>query len=78
MFNGRRKATLVIAKLDRQKRDVHFITGLIKDKVDFFAVDCPNDDVTMIQFRAVIAEDEACKISQRTKACSGSRKGPRG
>jgi DNA invertase Pin-like site-specific DNA recombinase len=66
LFQRRHKATLVIAKLDRLSRDVHFITGLIKDRVDFFAVDCPNDDVTMIQFRAVIAEDEARKISQRT------------
>ncbi len=74
MFNRRRKATLVIAKLDRLSRDVHFITGLIKDKVDFFAVDCPNDDVTMIQFRAVIAEDEARKISQRTKAALAAAK----
>ena len=54
--------------------DVHFISGLIKDKVDFFAVDCPNDDVTMIHFRAIIAEDEARKISQRTKAALAAAK----
>jgi DNA invertase Pin-like site-specific DNA recombinase len=74
MFARKRKATLVIAKLDRLSRDVHFITGLIKDRIDFFAVDCPNDDVTMIQFRAVIAEDEARKISQRTKAALAAAK----
>jgi DNA invertase Pin-like site-specific DNA recombinase len=64
----RNKAVLVIAKLDRISRKVYFISGLMESGVDFFAADCPNDDITMTHFRAVIAEDEARKISQRTKA----------
>ena len=64
----RNKAVLVIAKLDRMSRKVYFISGLMESGVDFFAADCPNDDITMTHFRAVIAEDEARKISQRTKA----------
>lgn len=64
----RYKAVLVIAKLDRISRKVHFISGLMEAGIDFFATDCPNDDITMTHFRAVIAEDEGRKISQRTKA----------
>jgi DNA invertase Pin-like site-specific DNA recombinase len=64
----RRKATLVIAKLDRLARNVHFITGLMESGVDFVAADCPNDDRMMLQMRAVFAEEEARKISIRTKA----------
>src|SRR4051812_41277934 len=34
-------ATLIIAKLDRLARNVHFISGLMESKVDFIAVDFP-------------------------------------
>jgi DNA invertase Pin-like site-specific DNA recombinase len=64
----RNRAVLVIAKLDRISRKVYFISGLMEAGVDFFAADCPNDDITMTHFRAVIAEDEGRKISQRTKS----------
>jgi DNA invertase Pin-like site-specific DNA recombinase len=37
-----RRATLVIAKLDRLARNVHFISGQMESKVDFMAVDMPN------------------------------------
>ena len=35
------KAKLVIAKLDRLARNVHFISGLMESGVDFVAVDMP-------------------------------------
>lgn len=70
----RRKATLVIAKLDRLARNVHFITGLMESGVDFVAADCPNDDRMMLQMRAVFAEEEARKISERTKAALAAAK----
>jgi hypothetical protein len=35
--------------------------------VDFVATDCPNDDRFMLHIRAAIAEDEARKVSQRTR-----------
>jgi len=63
----RRKATLLIAKLDRLSRNVHFITGLLESKVDFKAVDMPFADKTMIQVRAVFAEHEREMISKRTR-----------
>ncbi len=37
----RQKAKLVIAKLDRLARNVHFISGLMESGVDFVAADMP-------------------------------------
>ena len=59
---------VLIAKLDRLARDVHFISGLIKQGQAFACVDAPDDDAFMLHVRASVAEDEARKISQRTKA----------
>jgi len=62
------KATLVIAKLDRLARNVHFVSGLIETGVDFVAADMPRADKTMIQIHAVMSEHERDQISARTKA----------
>jgi len=62
------KATLVIAKLDRLARNVHFISGLMESGVDFLAVDQPTKDRFMLHIQAAFAEEEARRISQRTKA----------
>jgi hypothetical protein len=35
----KRDATLLIAKLDRSARNVHFISGLMESGVDFIAAD---------------------------------------
>jgi len=66
------KATLLIAKLDRLARNVHFITGLIESKVKFVAVDMPDADKTMLQIYAVMAERDV--IAQRTKAALAAAK----
>ena len=60
--------TLLIPKLDRLARNVHFITGLIESGVKFKALDMPFADVTMIQMFAVFAEYEGRMISERTSA----------
>jgi len=62
------KATLLIAKLDRLARDAHFITGLMKARVDFIAADMPHANKLTVQLMAVFAEHEAQMISDRTKA----------
>jgi DNA invertase Pin-like site-specific DNA recombinase len=63
------KATLVIAKLDRLARNVHFISTLMEDKdVDFVAVDFPTANRLTIHILAAVAEHEAEMISARTKA----------
>jgi DNA invertase Pin-like site-specific DNA recombinase len=62
------RATLVIAKLDRLARNVHFISGLMESKVDFMAVDMPDANRLTIHVLAAVAEHELEMISQRTKA----------
>src|ERR1700722_12486249 len=61
-------ATLIIAKLDRLARNVHFISGLMESKVDFVAVDFPQANRLTIHILAAVAEHEAKMISERTKA----------
>ena len=68
------RATLVIAKLDRLARNVHFISGLIESRVDFVAVDMPEADRAFLQMAAVLAEWEGRKISGRTKAALAAAK----
>lgn len=62
------KATLVIAKLDRLARNVHFISGLMETGVEFVAVDMPKANKLTVHIMAAMAEFEAQAISQRTKA----------
>jgi DNA invertase Pin-like site-specific DNA recombinase len=67
-------AVLVIAKLDRLGRNVHFISGLMESGVDFVAADVPDKDRFMLHIRAAFAEEEARKISERTKAALAAAK----
>ncbi|MDA5241028.1 recombinase family protein [Agrobacterium tumefaciens] len=59
-------AVLLIAKLDRLARNLHFITGLQESKALFQAVDNPNANTLMVQLLAMIAEHEARMTSERT------------
>lgn len=68
------RAKLVIAKLDRLARSVHFITGLIESRVDFASCENPDANVLETQLRAMIAEEEGRKISERTKAALSAAK----
>ena len=60
-------ATLVIAKLDRLSRNVHFLSGLMESGVEFIACDMPTANRVTLHIMAAVAEDEARRISQRTK-----------
>jgi DNA invertase Pin-like site-specific DNA recombinase len=60
-------ATLVIAKLDRLARNVLFTARLMESGVDFIACDNPHANKLTIHILAAVAEDEARRISQRTK-----------
>lgn len=68
------RATLVIAKLDRLARNVHFITGLQKSNVDFVAADNPHATKLTVQMLAVFAEHERDMISERTKEALAAAK----
>ncbi len=67
-------ATLLIAKLDRLARNVHFVSGLLETGIEFVACDMPNANKTMIQMFSVMAEWERDAISARTKAALAAAK----
>jgi DNA invertase Pin-like site-specific DNA recombinase len=64
----RKKAILLIAKLDRLARNVHFISGLMEAGVEFVAADMPTANRLTVHIMAAFAEHEAAMISARTKA----------
>jgi DNA invertase Pin-like site-specific DNA recombinase len=67
-------ACLIIAKLDRLARNVHFVSGLLETGCDFIAADMPQANKVMIQMHAVMSEWERDQISARTKAALASAK----
>ena len=67
-------ATLVIAKLDRLARNVYFVSGLMESGVEFVACDNPQANRLTIHILAAVAEDEALRISERTKAALAAYK----
>ena len=61
-------ATLVVAKLDRLSRNVAFLSALMESRVPFVCCDNPNATPVTLHILVAIAEDEAKRISARTKA----------
>jgi len=68
------RATLVIARLDRLARNLHFVTGLMQSGVEFVAVDNPHATKLLIHILAAVAEEERDMISQRTKSALAAAK----
>ncbi|WP_371376819.1 recombinase family protein [Thalassotalea aquiviva] len=60
-------ATLLVAKLDRLSRDLHFVTSLQKQGIKFKLCDLPEIDQLTVHILAAMAEHEARMISVRTK-----------
>lgn len=62
------KLPIVVAKLDRLSRDVHFISGLMKHRVPFVVCELGVDtDPFLLHMYAALAEKERALISERTK-----------
>jgi len=61
-------SVLLVAKLDRLSRNLHFITTLQNAKVDFLAADNPHATPFLIHILVAVAEHERTMISTRTKA----------
>ena len=64
----KRKARLVIAKLDRLSRNLAFIAALMDASVEFVAVDNPHATRLTLHILAAVAEHEREMIADRTKA----------
>lgn len=66
---------VLVAKLDRLSRDVHFVSGLMVHGVEFIACDLGRQsDPFMLHLFAALAEKERAVISQRTTAALAALK----
>lgn len=70
----RRKATLVIARLDRLARNACFLLQLRDSTIEFIAADNPGMNKLVVGVLAVVAEDESDRTSARTKAALAEAK----
>lgn len=62
-------AHVAVAKLDRLSRDVHFVSGLMAERVPFVVAELGSDvDPFVLHLFAALSEKERALISQRTKA----------
>jgi DNA invertase Pin-like site-specific DNA recombinase len=71
----RRRCWVVVAKLDRLSRDVHFVSGLMAQRVPFLVAELGADvDPFLLHLYAALAQKEAALISARTKAALSAAK----
>lgn len=69
------KCPVVVAKLDRLSRDVHFISGLMTHRVPFVVAELGADaDPFMLHLYAALAEKERALISERTRVALAAKK----
>ena len=65
---------MLVAKLDRLSRDVHFIRALMTQKVPFIVTELrPDADPFMLHIHAAVAEKARNRIAQRTREALATR-----
>ena len=71
----RLRCPVLVAKLDRLSRDVHFVAGLMVRRVPFLVAELGADvDPFMLHVHAALAEKERRMVSERTRAVLAARK----
>ena len=71
----RLKGPVIVAKLDRLSRDVHFISGLMAQRVPFIVAELGTGaDPFLLHIYAAFAERERAIISARTRAALQAKK----
>ena len=71
----RHRCPLIVSRLDRLSRNVHFITGLMEHKVHFMVAALGRDcDSFTLHIYASLAEQERKMISERIKGACAARK----
>lgn len=63
------RCPVLVAKLDRLSRDVHFISGIMAERVEFIVTELGRQaDPFILHMYAALAEKERSLISERTRA----------
>jgi DNA invertase Pin-like site-specific DNA recombinase len=71
----RLKCAVIVAKLDRLSRDVHFISGLMTHRTPFVVAELGADaDPFMLHLYAALAEKERKLISERTRSALAAKR----
>jgi DNA invertase Pin-like site-specific DNA recombinase len=71
----KQRCAVVVAKLDRLSRDVHFISGLMAHRVRFIVAELgPDVDPFVLHLYAALAEKERALISERTRRALAAAK----
>jgi DNA invertase Pin-like site-specific DNA recombinase len=71
----KQRCAVVVAKLDRLSRDVHFISGLMAHRVRFIVAELgPDVDPFVLHLYAALAEKERAMISERTRRALAAAK----
>ena len=72
------RAPVIVAKLDRLSRDVHFVSGLMTQRVAFIVTELGADvDPFLLHLYAALAEKERNLISAAHQGGATGEEGPR-